>query len=258
MSNFKLLQGYLKLQRTIMFDKLTHLDYAIIGFCQDDKSIYWNYALVNKLISLEQLEKIEQILKSLKRNPALYFENRHQLKGLITFLKRNNYKLGYEDSWMFYNGRNIDKSRFNSVKKVNNQSDLKIFLKTFDSCYQKNDPQNVYGELGEYLIVAEKSWHKHHRSNRIEYFIIYNGKEPVAVSTLTNHKQIGYISNVGSLRKTRGKGFGKLASLYCVALSKKRGNSYHCLATEENTFANEFYKRIGFKTLFTAICYFKK
>lgn len=124
-------------------------------------------------------------------------------------------------------------------------------------CFQKDDPQNPYGTLGDYLTVAEKVWHRHHATDRIEYFTAFDGNEPVAVSTLTNFKQIGYISNVGSLRKVRGQGFGKLATLYCVDVSKKRDNHYHCLATEEGTYPHEFYQRIGFEKKFSAVCYKK-
>lgn len=125
-------------------------------------------------------------------------------------------------------------------------------------CFQKNDPQNPYGELGDYLKVAEKVWWRHHATNRIEYFMVYDGNEPVAVSTLTNYKSIGYISNVGSLKSVRGKGFGKLATIYCVNLSNKHENKYHCLATEEGTYPHEFYQRIGFEKKFSAVCFTKE
>jgi len=121
----------------------------------------------------------------------------------------------------------------------------------------KNDPQNAYGELGDYLIAAEEIWQKYHKTNKIEYFLIYKDKTPVAVSTLTNYENVGYISNVGSLKKVKGEGYGKLATLYCIEQSKKNGNSIHCLFTEEGTYANEFYKRIGFNSLFTAVAYTK-
>jgi len=81
--------------------------------------------------------------------------------------------------------------------------------------------------------------------------------EPCAVATLTNFDGLGYISNVGSLKKVRGKGFGKIATLYCVAKSIKNNNQEHCLATEEGAYPNEFYKRIGFVTRFTACGYTK-
>jgi ribosomal protein S18 acetylase RimI-like enzyme len=153
---------------------------------------------------------------------------------------------------MFHSGENIDESRFNIVKKVETDADLEIFLTTFDQCYRKDDPMNPYGELGYWLKVTRIAWQKHHVSNKIAYFIVYKENDPVAVSALTNHKQIGYISNVGSKLSVRGEGFGKLATMYCVAQSKKNGNNTHCLATEEGTNPNSFYKSLGFKTKFTA------
>ena len=151
----------------------------------------------------------------------------------------------------------IDTRYFDSVNKVADKKGLKIFLEVFNQCYQKNDPQNPYGELGDYLKVAEEVWHKHNKNGRIEYFMIYKNNKPVAVSTLTNYDGIGYISNVGSLREVRGEGFGKAATLFCIEESIKHGNKEHCLATEEGAYPNEFYERIGFATKFTAVGYTK-
>lgn len=241
-----------------MFDGFVDLGFAVIGYCDGDTSAFWNYALTDQILTQEQLSKVEETMESLNRKPTVYFENREDLQPLISFLKERGYKLKFEDSWMFHPGENIGTSRFDRVKKVANESELGVFLKTFNACYQKDDPQNAYGELGDYLNVAEKVWHRHHQTNRLEYFIIYKGDKPVAVSSLTNYEKIGYISNVGSLREVRGQGFGKIASLYCVEQSKKHGNTEHCLATEEGTYANEFYKRIGFNTRFTAVGYTKE
>ena len=258
MANFDFLQKYQQLQHTIMFDKFVDLGFAVVGYCEGDDSTFWNQALTNQLLTKEQLSKIEETMKSFNRKPTVYFENKKDLQPLINFLKEGGYKFDFEDSWMFHSGENIDTSRFDQVKKVTNEFELQVFLKTFDACYQKEDPQNAYGELGDYLNVAEKVWHRHHQTDRLEYFIVYKDSKPVGVSSLASHGGIGYISNVGSLREVRGQGFGKLASLYCVEQSKKHNNTEHCLATEEGTYANEFYKRIGFNTRFTAVGYVRE
>ena len=154
-------------------------------------------------------------------------------------------------------GDSFSEERFFQIKKVENDDDLKIYLKTFDDCFRNDDPQNPYGELGDYLKVAEKVWREYHDSDRLEYFIAHKEDKAVAVATLNNFEGLGYISNVGSLREVRGEGFGKLVTLYCVEMSKRKGNSLHFLATEENTYPNEFYKQIGFETRFTGIAYSK-
>lgn len=252
------MNDYKELQYTIMFDKIINLPFASVSYCDDEASAFWNQALVNQELDQDQLELIETTLKKLKRKPAVYFENRESLRPLVKFLLKNKYRHYFEDCWLFHSGGNIQPDRFDQVKKVLTERELKIFLKTFDRCFQKGDPQNPYGELGDYLKVAEKVWHRHQTTNRIEYFTVFSGDEPVGVSTLTNFKKIGYISNVGSLRKVRGQGFGKLATHYCVDLSKKRGNQFHCLATEDGTYPHEFYQRIGFIKKFSATCYLKK
>ena len=257
MNNFQFLRDYQDLQYSIMFDKLIDFPFGRIGYCEGDHSAFWNQALVNQLLTKQQLLLIESTLKKLNRQPAVYSENIGSLKPLIEFLLKNNYKHSFEDCWLFHSGNNIDPARFKQVKKVSTEKGLDIYLKTFNNCFQKDDPQNPYGELGDYLKVAEKVWHRHNASNRIEYFTVYSGGEPVGVSTLTNFKQIGYISNVGSLRKVRGQGFGKLATFYCVDISKKRGNQYHCLATEDGTYPHEFYQHIGFVKKFSAVCHTK-
>ena len=257
MKNDQFLSYYQYLQYGIMYQKLIDLGFASVAWCAKYKSPFFNYAGVNKEIDKKQLTKIEEEMKRLDRRPTVYFENRKDFSELVGFLNKQSYKKHWEDSWMFHAGRNIDTSRFDSVKKVTNDKELGEYLITFDACYQKDDPQNPYGELGDYLDVARDAWYQHKGTGKLEYFTVYNGKKPVAVSTLTNFAGIGYISNVGSLRDVRGEGFGKIASLYCVDYSKDQGNTEHALATEEGQFPNEFYKRIGFKTRFTALGYVK-
>lgn len=258
MNNNLFLQNYQKLQKGIMSDKIVNLGFAKVTYGKGDKSVFWNNALVNRSLKEKELEKVEDVMSNLKRKPAVYFENRKDLIPFIEDLKKRKYKFVFEDSWMFHNGKNIDEKYFNQIEKVTDNKKLKVFLEVFDACYKKDDPQNAYGELGDYLKVAEKVWKKYNKTNRLEYFVVYRGYEPVAVSTLTNYKGFGYISNVGSLKQVRGKGFGKAATLFCIEQSRKRGNKKHCLATEEGTYANEFYKRVGFFTEFTAVGYLKE
>lgn len=257
MTNFNFLKQYEQLQYTIMFDSLVDLGFAVVSYCHGDKSSFWNHALTDQTLNESQLTVIEENMREQGRRPAIYFENADRHSPLAFFLKRNGYKRDFEDSWMFHSGAGLDLSKLANVHKVEGEQELRTFLTVYNACYQKDDPQNAYGELGDYLGVAEAVWHKHHKIDRLEYFVVYNNAVPVAVSTLTSFQNIGYISNVGSLREVRGQGFGKLATLYCVEQSKNRGNTTHCLATEEGTYANKFYGHIGFITEFTAVCYKK-
>ena len=155
MDNYEFLKKYQMLQNTVMFDGLVDFGFASVGWSNTDRSSFWNLALVNGLLSKPEIEQVEEIFARQKRKPTFYFENRDDLKSLVKNLEENGYKKGYEDSWQFWKDGDVDESRFESVKMVESEEMLKEFLTTFDMCYQKGDPQNPYGELGEYLKVAE-------------------------------------------------------------------------------------------------------
>lgn len=256
--NYNFLKKYQEMQLNVTFDGFIELGYARIGYSKTDKSDFWNYALPKWELNHDELNNLEKSFKEISTNPAIYFENTASASNLTKLLTTQGYKKSFEDSWQFWKGMAIENKHFESVRRVQNSNDLGIFLKTFNDCYQKDDPQNPYGELGDYLKSAEAAWHKNSKSNKIEYFIVYKSEQAVAVSSLTNYKGIGYISNVGSLREVRGEGYGKAATLYCVKKSLENGNTEHCLATEEGHYPNEFYKKIGFDTRFTALAYSKK
>ncbi len=257
MDNRLFLENYQQLQYTIMYNKLIDLGFASVAVGNTYESPFFNHALTNIVLNTSQLGEVERLLISEKRKPAIYYESKPKQKEFVNILEGNGYKKLWEDSWMFHTGKDLG-NEFSNIKKVATKSDLEIFLHTFNECYKKNDPQNPYGELGNYIDVARESWLRHNQTDRIEYFIVHDGNVPVAVSTLTNFAGLGYISNVGSLKTVRGKGFGKQASLYCVQKSLENGNSLHFLATEEGQYPNEFYKRIGFETRLTALGYVKE
>lgn len=246
------------LQMGIMGDKITETEFGMIVYNHDDPSVFWNHIFVDKIINPNNFGEIEKIFLENNRMPAIYFKKSDELKENNQVLIDAGYKETNQDSWMFFEGKIDEKIDFSMVKKVESEFDLNTYLETFDKCYQNNDPQNPYGTLGEYLGVTEKVWHKESKNNHLEYFVVFKGAKPVAVATLTNYQGLGYISNVGSLCEVRGEGYGKLATLKCVEMSIKNGNTETCLATEEGNYPNEFYKRIGFETKFVGLLYTKK
>lgn len=256
MSHYQFLQTYLGLLEKLTSQTLYDLDFTLIEYSKEETSPYWNLALTNTVLTTEQLKEIEDKFLELERTPAVYFENREDLLDLKTFLANSEYKQTWEDSWMFYE-KELPGGEFDLVKKVETEKDFETWLDLFNRCYQKDDPQNPYGELGDYLVTFKSSWEAHHRDGSVECFLAYDNDQPVAVATLNSYEGLGYISNVGSLRSVRGKGFGKLVTLAAVNSSQKHGNKLHCLATEDGTYPNEFYKRIGFETKFTAVGYTK-
>lgn len=257
MNTFQFLKTYLLLQKDIILNEVYEAGNAIISL-STDTSPFWNNALVNTVLTGSEINQINNELISHGRSPAYYYENRRDLEELTTSLVNEGFGKEAEDSFMFHPGDSIDTARFNCVKEVHSEEDLKVFLDTFNSCYRNDDPLNPYGELGEYLHAAKTAWLTHRGTGRLHYYITFKQEKPVAVSALTNFDGIGYISNVGSLPSVRGEGFGKVATLFTVQQSAESGNTQHCLATEENTNPNSFYKALGFTTKFKALLMVKK
>ena len=250
-------QKYYQLQIGVMGDKIIDTPYGKMVFKGDDKSTFWNHLFVDKVLNSNDFGEIEKIFLENDRTPAIYFEKSDELDKNNQILVDAGYKEINQDSWMFFDGMVDEKLDLSMIKKVENESELEIYLKTFDKCYQNGDPQNPYGTLGEYLGVTKNVWRSEHINNHLEYFIAYKNSQPVAVATLGNYQGLGYISNVGSLQEVRGQGFGKLVTLKCVEVSLKNGNQQTCLATEEGNYPNEFYKRIGFETKIIGLLYKK-
>jgi hypothetical protein len=259
-TNSDLLEIYLHLQDGIIADRLLTLSSpeAIITFCKADEATYWNFALIKKVLSEQEVDKLEQAFIKLERLPSIYFENKQAFSPLKKLLVKKGYHISFQESWMFYEQKSIVLPANYQVKDVGNEADMTLFLKLFRQCYQKDDPQNSYGEIGEgYKEKLREAWRRYHGSQRLEYFIFYKNNDPVAISTLISYKNAGYISNVGSIPQVRGLGFGKLATLHCVRRSQELNHDYHFLATEEKSFLQEFYERIGFTTKFATIDYVK-
>jgi len=257
MDNYSFLKIFFRILDQLMLQKTLDLGYATLSFSEYDSSVFWNLALTNQLLNKQQICQVEDGFNKAKRIPAIYFEENDDNSQLKEILLQHNYKKAFEDSWMFYQNSIVDKQGFELVKKVKNKKDFEIFLNIFNRCYQKDDPQNPYGELGEYIGTMRRAWNKNSEDSGIECFVVYENNTPVAVSTLNNCEDVGYISNVGSLREVRGKGFGKLATLYAVSESLNKQHKITCLGTEEGTYPNKFYKRLGFQTKFTATAFSK-
>ena len=252
------LSTFQKVQLGIMADEILDVGFGSLTYSLTDRSVYFNNILIDQLLTYEQVNSAEKMWQSKKRASTFYFEQTPRLENLKSFLIEKGYTQSFEDCWMFHSGKNINSTRFTEVKKVETNEDLEIFIKTFDQSFQKDDPQNPYGTIGEGLEIARKAWLNFRGQNKLHYFIAFKDGSPVAVSALTNYQDHGYISNVGSLRSVRGQGYGKLVTLYSVDQSLKNGNSLHYLATEEGHYPNAFYTQIGFETKYKAVGWTKK
>ena len=229
---------------------------VIMVFTKDDSELWWNYALINNVISNDELDYIENFFKKRDRLPSIYFSEGKKSKLIINFLKKKGYELTAQDSWLFWNKKSpiIDSKE---ITKIETDIEFEEWIRTYIKSYPKEDPKNPYGDQTEFAEALKKSWYGRKKSYDTHYLSFKNNK-PVATAILTNYKKIGYLTSIGSIPSVRGEGYGKKISLYCVQNSIGLGNKHHFLVTEKGDYPYEFYKRIGFEPEFVAYLYTKK
>ena len=159
------LKKYFNFQKNIAFDNLKQLNFGFLISSKTDASFYCNNCFVDKEMTESDIQKIEKLMSLIKRNPCFYLSD-DDYKN-IKLLEKENYKKESTDQWMFFSEK-YKYEDFGIFKKVKNLDNLNVFLKTFNQCYQKDDPQNPYGELGDYIETAKKAWIKKSKDNKLK------------------------------------------------------------------------------------------
>lgn len=257
MDAYPLLQTYQEMNLGVDYDEIIKVGSASLCLSHHDKGILGNYALVNAQIPQEELKKIEAVFSKHDRMSTIYFEERVGLLNLIDSLKEQGYKQTITDSWLFYEDEVKNQAKFDQIKIVKTDADFEAWLQTLDKCFVNDDPQNPYGPITHYVESSRKRWPDKKNNPDLEYYVVYEDGKPVATSMLNNRNGLGYIAAVGSLPSARGKGYGKLASLFAVYRSQQRKNFFTCLSTEEGHFPYKFYTRIGFNDRLRAVSFTK-
>ena len=111
--------------------------------------------------------------------------------------------------------------------------------------------------MANFIEASKRGFRNKTFNNRLEGYLAYDNGRAVASSLLLYDGEAGYITAVASIPEVRGKGFGKLVSQYACMRSRHLGCKNTFLGTEVGSRNEEFYKRIGFQTEFTASCYVK-
>lgn len=227
----------------------------IYAYSEVNPEDWWNFALLKKPIKKEEITLIEDFFKKRKRKSAIYFHDGSEFEKVKLILGYRDYNVSAKDYWMFWeNG--IPKIDDQGIKEVKTDDDFDVWFETFIKSYQKDDPQNPYGEQTDFALLLKKLW-RERKTRGEKYFLAFDEDKPVAVGILMSYDKKGYIYSIGSIPSVRGKGFGKKISLYCIKESFRQGNKFHFLATEKGGYPFAFYERIGFNPEFVSYLYTK-
>jgi len=124
------------------------------------------------------------------------------------------------------------------------RKNLKTFLKVAYACFKsKTDRKNI---RWAYNMQITK---KHENLTRLEYFLFYEGKNPVGVTGLyewKNEKKKYWLGWYCVIPKERKKGYGSKILNWTLSRAKKlRGKTFWIYTTSKR--AQKFYAKRGFK-----------
>lgn len=258
-------KAHLENQLGMYFSRLKQIRGATLCSSNLIKDHFWNYAtLINTPIKNQEqlIHYIIKYFKAKQRFPAIYLTEYSTPKYLQNRLSQIGFKKVYDDSWLVFCGNkrlfSINKSI--QIKAAQSSNDMKQFIKIFYKAYGGASEKDPYGALPKsYGKSLNKSFMRKEGEKQIKYYLCTIKNTPVGIGTLIiNHNKISGIYNVGVNPKYRRKKIGTTVSLKAVKDAKENGAKIIYLMTEKNSFVETFYRKIGFKRLFTGKGYVLK
>lgn len=248
-------------QQGMYFSGIKIIKGAMLLYSDIIDDFFWNYAgQVNT--TLEEVEElIQEIIafyREKKRLPSIYLTPFSQPPNTSKRLETYDFGVELKDAWMVYERKThpFKKTKDLIIKEVRSKEDMEIFIKVFYEAYGGASEDEPYGKLpptyGESLRISFRNPRK---ETKIIHYLSFIEQKPVGIGTLISSNGFGGIYNVGTSPKYRKKGIGSIISLNAVDDSNKEGNRITYLMTEEGSYVEEFYKKLGFSTKFNGYGY---
>jgi ribosomal protein S18 acetylase RimI-like enzyme len=248
-------------QQGMYFSGMKVIEGAVLLYSDIIDDFFWNYAAQID-ITKEKAEKIIQEVTAFylkkRRQPSVYLTPFSQSKNISKHLENHDFRIELKDAWMVYEKELslIKEQEDLVIKEVRSNEDMEIFIKVFYEAYGGASEDEPYGELPPtYGEALRLSFEKPPKETSIIHYLGFINGRPVGIGTLISSNGYGGIYNVGTSPKYRRKGIGAAMSLKAIEDSKKEGNIVTYLMTEEGSYVEEFYRRLGFSTKFIGCGY---
>lgn len=247
-------------QQECYFTGSKKLQDMLLLFNNRIRDYYWNYATkldIDKRSLREGIQRIVDFYKSIDRQPAIYITPFSRPKNLPEFIKTLGFQSKYRDAWMFYDNSSpkIKLPEGFTIRPVESKEEMKVFVEIFNQSYSGATPEEPYGalpkEYGECLFDSFKNSGKD--KNVVNCLGFFKGN-PVGIATLIYSGKFGVIYNVGTVPQLRKKGIGAALTLNAVSTSIKNDAKIVFLQTEEGSYNEAYYKKLGFSTRFIGEC----
>lgn len=249
--HFNCLQG-MYFSKSVPFEHGLYLSSDLI----DDS--YYNYVTLVKLnqITLDGfLKQATEYFASINRTASVYVTPSSDLDG--SELIGHKFEKQYSDAWMILD----DSSILNTytcdsqiaISKVDSQSVFLTFVETFREAYSGDNPDDPYANLSPTYVESLKNSYILSDKFKRHHYLAYLKGVPVGVASAIECDGVVAVYNVGTITKYRKSGIGK--AIMAEITKDFLNASILFLQTEHGSYVEDWYKSMGYKTMFLGECY---
>lgn len=233
-----------QIQKGMFFSDKFSSDSYDIYYSNAIDDIYWNYAVVSDVASLNtHFNDICEIFTKIGRKVCFYL-NFNQSSDLRD-LQEHQIKVNYSENWLRYDGRKLENPcKAKLVETSNEREDfMKVFLAVNSLKY--GGPQASDSSIHALRESFDNSKYSHH--------ITYEHGKPVSIATLGTYNGYCMIYNLATLPEFRGKGYTLSVVHHCVEKFKEIGGKELYIQTPHNSDIEKWYLGQGFKKVFAGL-----
>ncbi|HDL75116.1 MAG TPA: GNAT family N-acetyltransferase [bacterium] len=245
-----------KFQIGMYFSNIKRSKRKVLLWSDKIEDFYWNFASKINVSEKEienSIKQITEFFKKKNRKPVIYVTPFTKPRSLSKLIQRAGFKLQFKESWMFYKEVNLKFTvpKNFTIKKIKTKKEMKIFVDIFNKAYSGADPEDPYGPIPpEYKEALVDSFKKNQKNKFTVHYLGFLKNKPIGVATLIYFGKYAGIYNIGTVLDKRKKGMGSSITLKCVLEAQKNKAKFIFLQTEQKSYNEKFYKKLGFSTKF--------
>lgn len=207
--------------------------------------------------ALNLITEAERHFKEKKIKPAFQVTPATIPHNFPRLLTSRGFKKVYGESWMVYSKKIIPtKSLGGKVIKIKTASAMKQFIELFNNF--ENDLSQSKGMNEAYESVLWDSFKKRYDKAKVNHYLTILDQKAVGFGTLIVTENYASIYNLGVLASFRGRGMGSILVDELIADARRAKVKKVFLQTGRGSPAQEFFKKKGFKEVFTANVFEKR
>lgn len=213
---------------------------------------FCNFAILNNELAFDNestLLDIEHGFSTIDRQPCIYIPRMiNKYTDYKNYLINNGYKINDTDVYMVFMGSDNNTAIVDNIEKVKTSKQFDDFMEVLGSAYGGEvTAENPYaGSItDEYHEAVQKSL----SNDKFNHYVLYKKGIPVSVATLSYSNSYGAVSNVGTKKEFQNLGIGKQIMEHCMREFNKLGGKSLFLFTEFDSKNEQWYTKLGYRTM---------